>query len=249
MKSLLVIIIFLSFTVSLAQNTFYKVIYKIDVRENIEGKDTFNSKTDDYEVLRKSTVLLKKVSEARKDLRYVLYANNSKSIYRLVEFLLPDEDKFAYQIATILGGKQGEIYYKNINDNEKFKHTDLLGKQYNVLFPVNQYEWTITTESKIINGFKCYRAFTKWEEHDYNRDIDIKFTPEAWFTNDIPIPFGPKGIDGLPGLVLEATFNGKTFFTIDSINSIELKQDHKYIKKPDAELIEYNEYLKRLVRK
>jgi GLPGLI family protein len=45
----------------------------------------------------------------------------------------------------------------------------------------------------------------------------LVFTPIVWFTPDIPASFGSKGLDGLPGLVLEGTINGKKFIYASKI--------------------------------
>ena len=69
--------------------------------------------------------------------------------------------------------------------------------------------------------------FALFVEYDYLKKSKIILKPEVWFTPEIPVPFGPKGFDGLPGLILEATNNGKTFiyaskiqFNPENINEI-----------------------------
>lgn len=64
-----------------------------------------------------------------------------------------------------------------------------------------------------------------------------------WFTNQIPVPFGPEDFNGLPGLVLEATNNDQTFIYAESIE-LEKYTDSDYpIKKPKAKEITSEEYL------
>ena len=48
------------------------------------------------------------------------------------------------------------------------------------------------------------------------------FYPVVWFTPEIATSFGPKGLDGLPGLILEATINGKSYIYATKIE-IDLK--------------------------
>ena len=51
-------------------------------------------------------------------------------------------------------------------------------------------------------------------------------------------PFGPRGLDGLPGLVLEGSFDGKKIFYVTSIN-----KTNRNIEKPSAQkTISYEEY-------
>ncbi|NRD22088.1 GLPGLI family protein [Winogradskyella litoriviva] len=55
-------------------------------------------------------------------------------------------------------------------------------------------EWTITEESKVIDGYTCYLATI-----DKLNDKKLK----AWYTPEIPVKHGPKGFHGLPGLIME----------------------------------------------
>jgi GLPGLI family protein len=56
-------------------------------------------------------------------------------------------------------------------------------------------------KTKIIDGYKCYYAEYK------GKGLWWEFKPEkpisAWFTNGIPLPFGPLHYNGLPGLIIE----------------------------------------------
>lgn len=57
-----------------------------------------------------------------------------------------------------------------------------------------QLDWMITEESKEIGGYLCQKATTKFKGRNY----------EAWFCPEIPIPYGPWKLHGLPGLILAA---------------------------------------------
>lgn len=59
-------------------------------------------------------------------------------------------------------------------------------------------DWSITTESKIILGYNCYKAKGKIL-YGKKKGQDV----EAWFSKDLAIPVGPGIYIGLPGLILE----------------------------------------------
>ena len=82
-------------------------------------------------------------------------------------------------------------YYKDFNSNELlfnfYNVKDFYGKDR--LLP---WDWKITEETKVINGFLCKKATSD--------AFGYYFT--AWFTEDIAISAGPEKFDGLPGLIL-----------------------------------------------
>ena len=56
-----------------------------------------------------------------------------------------------------------------------------------------QLVWKLYTETKKIGSFTCSKATIKFRGRNYI----------AWFTNEIPVPFGPWKFKDLPGLILE----------------------------------------------
>lgn len=86
------------------------------------------------------------------------------------------------------GGKS--IYYTDWTRNYTINQTDVMGSTKKI--KGEPKEWTITEETKVVNGYLCYLAFQK-------NDEKIK----AWYTPKIPVKHGPKGFNGLPGLILE----------------------------------------------
>lgn len=132
-------------------------------------------------------------------------------------------------MAVVIGGKG--MYYKNTQEKVKIKQKISQGETFIIKYPYEMYNWTITKETKMIDGYKCYKATSTIKEYDPIRKRENVFSPEVWFTPEIPYPFGPKGLDGLPGLVLEATFNGKTIFYADKID-FKCVECNKMIKQP-----------------
>lgn len=60
-------------------------------------------------------------------------------------------------------------------------------------------EWEIKQEQKKIKQYNCIKAIATYEGRKYT----------AWFTPDIPVPYGPYKLGGLPGLILEAESDDK----------------------------------------
>ncbi len=59
---------------------------------------------------------------------------------------------------------------------------------------IGKINWLITGNSKEISGIRCISAEGLFGNRVY----------EVWFSPDIPVPFGPHRLGGLPGLILEA---------------------------------------------
>lgn len=62
--------------------------------------------------------------------------------------------------------------------------------------------WKLISERKKIGDFECYKAIGLLRGREYT----------AWYTNEIPIPFGPWKLQGLPGLIIEAYDKNENFY-------------------------------------
>lgn len=219
-----------------SQNSSVMVEYKIRSQSSSVQKDYENesaNKTVDE--------VLSGVERNIDLVEFILYCNEYSSIYYLKNKLQVKDD-FTYKIASKLGGSG--IYYKDNSSKIKIVQKDALGEKLNVIYDFNQDEWEILHETKTINGYVCYKAISKREEYNYLKKTNNIVIIEVWFTPKIPVPFGPKGFDGLPGLVLEATSNGKTFICASKI-IFGPTDIATILKKPKGGRdISYNDYLK-----
>ncbi len=168
---------------------------------------------------------------------FELFFDKSKSIFRLIDNIDLDDQSIEYKITR---GLSNEIHYKDLINKEKIKQTTSFDEIFNVIKPFNEYTWEITKETKIIDGYTCYKAICRYETYDDNRKTSLVFSPSVWFAPSLPYPFGPCGLDGLPGLVLEGTFNGRIYFYATKIsfddktlNKIERPKNGKDITEKD----------------
>lgn len=139
----------------------------------------------------------------RKQTTAFLIANELQAIYY--------ENSSEEEATTNLGpSSQGNVvvYISNTKKNEFYKTIDSSLIYYNEYIPhkdsayqvydsIPDFNWEITDETKTILGFICKKATAKF------RGSNIS----AYFTEEIPIPFGPWKFDGLPGLILKVVSN------------------------------------------
>lgn len=86
--------------------------------------------------------------------------------------------------------------FKSFPDN-KFDVYDNVGIQgrFHYSEPIDIIEWNISDSTKNILGYECFKAETDYHGRNWT----------VWFAPEIPIKEGPWKLQGLPGLILEAT--------------------------------------------
>ena len=97
-------------------------------------------------------------------------------------FSIGDPDGFPYHIDLKSGFLTYKVTYSILNELFIIKEN------------IPKIDWNITKQSKTIGQFTCKKAFGSIGGRIY----------DVWFTSDIPVPFGPHKLGGLPGLILEA---------------------------------------------
>lgn len=146
---------------------------------------------------------------------YVLLANTTESKFfsPVTEYLdslnsTPDGKAKLNEMtrSAYLAGKlddiprpDGTIYViKSFADN-KIRHYDTAGLEKFVYEePVARWDWETGDSTKVILGYECLMATTGYHGRKWT----------AWFTPEIPVQNGPWKLDGLPGLILQASAEG-----------------------------------------
>lgn len=157
--------------------------------------------------------------------RYILLANASESKFfsPMTEYIdslnsTPD-GKAKYQEMSrnaYLGGKMddmprrdGKYYVTKSAAGNKFGYYENSGlEKYFYEEDIPQWNWEITDSTKVILGYECIGAAVGYHGRRWT----------VWFTPEIPVSAGPWKLEGLPGLILEATAEGNQYsFVADGI--------------------------------
>ncbi|GIM49793.1 GLPGLI family protein [Capnocytophaga stomatis] len=107
----------------------------------------------------------------------------------------------------------GELFVTSLKEKKLFTKSKIENSFYQAeenLFPI---DWKIDKNSKaIILGYQCFKATGIFRGRQYT----------AWFTEEIPVKFGPWKLNGLPGLILEVSDTmGQVVFVAQRIEKLK----------------------------
>lgn len=99
--------------------------------------------------------------------------------------------------------------------------------------PLSEMQWTVREDSTAsVIGYECIMAESDYHGRHW----------KAWFTPEIPVPFGPWKLHGLPGLIFKAEADGGFSFTATGIESTDrvmtpmyLQNDYTKVNRKDAQ--------------
>ncbi len=94
--------------------------------------------------------------------------------------------------------------------------------------------WKIVKETKIVKDLNCTKAIANFRGIDW----------EIWFTNEIPLPYGPWKLQGAPGLIVEAnTADKKIHFLLNTVQYNKILPEFKLPNLKEIDLKEYVDLL------
>ena len=154
---------------------------------------------------------------------FVLNFNKKASTYKKEEKLQQSTGRGGGMRMMMMGINNGGIFYKNTQEKQTAREIEFSGKNFLIKDAINEYEWKMEEETKMIGKNLCFKATTvvemparstsfrmgrrganqesKAEEETEPKMESVIVT--AWYTLDIPVNHGPGDYWGLPGLILE----------------------------------------------
>lgn len=166
------------------KKTKIKKIFTKDKKERI-GNEKFE----------KFSKLEESMTEAYKDLNFILKFNNSESLFKAQEFLETPKDRF---LKFSLGAEGKGIYYNS--KSERIRKMNTFGEDFLIYYTSIKIKWKLENKTKKIGNYICYKATTTdvYSTKKGNKEYIIT----AWYTPEISAQYGPIGFSGLPGLIL-----------------------------------------------
>ena len=138
---------------------------------------------------------------------------------------------------TVVTNSEGFLYYFDLKSKTLYSRD--LGFDY-VKDTSITIQWKLTNERKEIGIYTVHKATAAFRGRNYT----------AWFTTQIPLPYGPWKLSGLPGLILEAYDTNKEIYWY--FKNVEYPTKKPYllqpIKEPVTGWISFEEYKNNLIK-
>lgn len=125
------------------------------------------------------------------------------------------------------------LYYADTK--ELFNTSNSTGENLRIV--QEKKEWELLKDTKKIGKYTCYKAIQS--------SSTSKVKPIAWYTLEIPLPFGPRDFNGLPGVILELELKNYHFkATTITLNSSDFEPIEKPTKGKKIKHAEWKERTK-----
>lgn len=231
MKKIVFLILFFSISFMFSQtNPSGKVEYIVKNNDNFDVRKIIESpklKRMSAQMKNKAMSLMMETGS------FVLTFNTKESIYKQkdsIEKMKVDTRRKTQMSFLKYFGGGSNMYYTNLSSKQVLvqENSVVLEKVY--LISYNFSKWKLLNATKKIGNYVCYKAI----RNDVKSDLEENKQTVVWYTPEIPVRFGPKLYNGLPGLVLEVN-KGKivilaTKIVLNPKEKIIIKKPKKGIK-------------------
>jgi GLPGLI family protein len=155
------------------------------------------------------------------------------------------------------GTGNSSIYYKNIQEKRFVNQTEIMGKRFLVKDKLPEHPWKLSSETKHIGNYTCYKA--TYSKEVENKNITFKdgdsvesikketIVTTAWYTPQIPVSNGPGTYQGLPGLILEINDGKKVFVCTEII--LNSSEKTNILEPTKGKIVSQNKFIKIQIEK
>jgi GLPGLI family protein len=179
---------------------------------------------------------------------YLLTFNKNEALFEEVVALekpKPGQGGVSFSVSVSMSGDGDK--YMNTKDKISYTEEDIFGDEFVIKDSLPKIAWEISNETKIIGDYNCVKAtytepvskndleaYERYQEKTKNGKSSLfemkKPEPKtitAWYTSEIPVSFGPNGVWGLPGLILQLENENYIYFctkvTIKNNETVKVK--------------------------
>ena len=232
-----------------AQNFTGKAIYRTST------KSTFKFGKDQDGVTDKMQEELKKHLQKMNQKTFILEFDRKTSTYKEEVSLASPKSKLGgagFAVMSLGGSGNTSIYYKDIIEKRFVNQTEIQGKRFLVKDKLPEINWELSSETKNIGTYTCYKATYSKEIDNVEISINDGETVEdksketivttAWYTPQVPVSNGPGNYQGLPGLILEVNDGKKTIVCAEII--LNSSQKSKIEEPKKGKVVSQKKYIK-----
>lgn len=190
--------------------------------QGVEGTITYEVKINNHRNLPPEREEMKNMIPEFSTVKMALIFNENEALYKV-----HDEEE---DVTMENGGMRLQVRmpqtetYLNKQSMRRVRKREFMGKNYLIEDTLQVHPWKITSETRIVSGYKCRQAY-------YETEADgRKQTVVAWYTDQLPPYLGPEAYNTLPGAILEVDVNdGERVYiakklTMRSLKKNELKE-------------------------
>jgi len=228
----LYVLIFMTFAAN-SQNNSVKINYEAMIKDQVYN-DVRNSNSVN-EFLQKTLV---ESQDIIKNIQFELIGDNS--IYYLFyrEPMISDSQIFYSITGAISGVFDGNCIYADLSTKKSILGGFDVGVKIDRELSMEDLEWKLFNESKIILGKICYKAIGNLKSKDSAHAAHYPIT--AWYCPEINFQCGPTPFATLPGAIMQLE-NDKSLITAVSYKLGNFKVK-KY--KSSNRLMKYSDFVK-----
>jgi GLPGLI family protein len=154
--------------------------------------------------------MTKKINAEFELMAYTLKYNDSVS-YFYQEQNIPKELLYS-KLATVNAGSISD-FFQYLKTKQSLRNNDVVNTTYRLDYSIRMNNWELVNETKKIDNYTCYKAIHKrFVQNSQTYRVSV-----AWYTPEIPVPYGPAGFGGLPGLILELRYSNNVVYVVNNI--------------------------------
>lgn len=248
-KLLTTLILFCSLIIN-GQNFTGKAIYKTSIKSSFSFDEDENSTMSD-DMKKQLQAQLHKMNQKT----FILNFDQKTSSYKeeiILDVPKPQVGGGDIVMMSFGGSGNASVYFKNIKEKRFSNQTEIMGKRFLVKDKLPEYKWELSSETKNIGNYTCYKATFTEEVENIQMTFDNGEAKEekkketiittAWYTPQISVANGPGNYQGLPGLILEINDGKKIIVCTEIILKPFEKNTIKEPKK--GKVVSQNKFLK-----
>lgn len=219
-----------------------KAIYQTHQKVNVSLGDSTEISEERQDAL--NAMLAKQFNKT-----YELVFDKQQSSYKEQEKLDEPAAPAGGAMVFVMMSDEASLLYKNTKEKNYASQRDVFGKGFLVKDDLKEEEWEMTSESKQIGQYTCYKATTTrmtGPTVTINNGVRSEtpgkeITIIAWYAPEIPVSNGPALYWGLPGLIMEIHDGNQvivcTKLILNSDNKIEVPTKGKVVTEEEYEEI------------